>query len=321
MNMRKKETENPAFETSTNPPDNGLAFAERTPKPRPDKRNKTSRMGAYVFSATVFICCFLIVFLILRLFLNPMFSLCIALVAGVLSMLTIHMTLQWEQAVVLRFGKLNRIVGPGIFFTIPIIEYVTICVDQRMRCTFFSGEQILTADLVPVDVNAVFFWTVWNARKASTEVEDYLYSVSNTAQACMRDVIGSMEIEELATRRKQIDNEIRDEIAAITEPWGISVATVKIRDIIVPENLQNALSKAAQAQRERDARIILAEVEKDISSMLVEAANIYDENEHALQLRAMHAVNDGMRDSGSMVVVPSSLGDSFGNAADFLKRL
>ena len=137
----------------------------------------------------------------------------------------------------------------------------------------------------------------------------------------MRYVIGSMEIEELATRRKQIDNEIRDEIAAITEPWGISVATVKIRDIIVPENLQNALSKAAQAQRERDARIILAEVEKDISSMLVEAANVYDENEHALQLRAMHAVNDGMRDSGSMVVVPSSLGDSFGNAADFLKRL
>ncbi len=321
MNMRKKDAEKPASEGKTELPDNGLAFAERTPKPRPDRRNKTSRVGAYVFSATVLICCFAIVFLILRLFLNPAAALCIALVAGLLSMLTIHMTLQWEQAVVLRFGKLNRIVGPGIFLTIPIIEYVTLCVDQRMRCTFFSGEQILTADLVPVDVNAVFFWTVWNARKASTEVEDYLYAVSNTAQACMRDVIGSMEIEELATRRKQIDNEIRDEIAAITEPWGISVTTVKIRDIIVPENLQNALSKAAQAQRERDARIILAEVEKDISSMLVEAANIYDENEHALQLRAMHAVNDGMRDSGSMVVVPSSLGDSFGNAADFLKRL
>ena len=303
------------------PADNGLAFAQRSAKPKPDRRNKTSRIGAYAFSTVLFLGSYLLTFLLASLVVNIWISATIALVIAVMCILTIHMTLQWEQAVVLRLGKMNRTVGPGVFLTIPIIEYVTICIDQRMRCTFFSGEQILTADLVPVDVNAVFYWMVWNARKASMEVTGYQYAVSNAAQACMRDVIGSMELEELATRRRQIDNEIRDQIAEITEPWGISVATVKIRDIIVPESLQNALSKAAQAQRERDARVILAEVEKDISLMLVEAANVYDQNERALQLRAMHAVNDGMRENGSMVVVPSSLGDSFGNAADFLKRL
>ena len=301
--------------------DNGLAFAERSTELAPGRKNKTSRVGAYAFSAMLFLGSYLLTFLLANIIASAWISATIALVIAILCILTIHMTLQWEQAVVLRLGKMNRIVGPGVFLTIPIIEYVTICVDQRMRCTFFSGEQILTADLVPVDVNAVFYWMVWNARKASTEVTDYQYAVSNAAQACMRDVIGSMELEELATRRQQIDNEIRDQIAEITEPWGVSVATVKIRDIIVPESLQNALSKAAQAQRERDARVILAEVEKDISSMLVEAANEYDRNEHALQLRAMHAVNDGMRENGSIVVVPSSLGDSFGNAADFLKKL
>lgn len=296
--------------------DEGVAFAEQRLR-----KNRTSRLGAVLFSIIVFTACFLAVYLPTSGLLGSLGALLAGLGVGALSLLTVHIALQWEQAVILRFGKFNRVVGPGIYFTIPIIEYVTLRVDQRMRCTFFSGEQILTSDLVPVDVDAVFFWTVWNARKASTEVEDYLYSVSNAAQACMRDVVGNIEMEELSTRRKQIDKEIRDQIAEITEPWGISVTAVKIRDIIVPKDLQDALSKAAQAQRERDARIILAEVEKDISSMLVEAARIYDENEHAIQLRAMHAVSGSLKDNGGVVVVPSSLGDSFGNAADFLKRL
>lgn len=300
---------------------NGIAFAENAWGASPEKDNKASRKGAVIFSCAVLAVCFVLALSIAQLFLPLWLSLVVGLVIGVLGILSVHITLQWERAVVLRFGKLDRVVGPGIYFTVPIVEYTTLRVDQRMRCTFFSGEQILTADLVPVDVDAVFFWTVWDARKACTEVENYLYSVSRTAQACMRDVIGSMEIEEMATRRSQIDQEIRDQIALVTDPWGISVASVKIRNIIVPKDLQDALSKAAQAQRERDARVILAEVEKDISAMLVEAADVYDQNDHAIQLRAMHAVNDSVKDRGGVVVVPSSLGDSFGSTADFLKHL
>lgn len=300
---------------------NGVVFAETSEDRKSTRKNRTSRNGLYTFSLVVFIVVFLLVFAIMRSFTMLWLSIAVSLICGIIGSSAIHITLQWEKAVVLRLGRLNRVAGPGIYFTIPIIEYTTIRIDQRMRCTYFSGEQILTADLVPVDVDAVFFWTVWDAQKASTEVEDYSYSVSRTAQACMRDVIGSMEIEEMATRRNQIDDEIRDRIASLTEQWGISVPTVKIRNIIIPKDLQDAMSKAAQAQRERDARIILAEIEKDVSAMLVEAANVYDQNEHALQLRAMEAVNEGLKDKGGMIVVPNSLGGSFGNTLDFLKNL
>lgn len=301
--------------------DGGLAFAETRGEREVSGRNRTSRMGAFGFSLMLFLVAFLISFFVAKIFTKIWIAFIIATIFALLCILSIHMTLQWEKAVVLRLGRLNRIVGPGIYFTIPIIEYTTLCVDQRMRCTFFAGEQILTADLVPVNVDAVFFWTVYDARKASTEVENFPYSVSCTAQTCMRDVIGSMEIEELATRRRQIDIEIRDEIAMVTEPWGISVPNVKIRNIIVPKNLQDALSKAAQAQRERDSRVILAEVEKDLSEMLVDAANTYDQNPRALQLRAMHIVGDSVKDNGGMVVVPSSLGDGFVKPDDFFKHL
>lgn len=301
--------------------DEGIAFAQRKSKDKAEPKRTTSRNGAVLFSAVVFLLgC--VVGLALGWLLSPgPWAVIAGLVVGAVCAMCVHVTMQWERAVVMRLGKFNRVAGPGVYFTIPIIEFTTSVVDQRMRCTYFSGERILTADLVPVDVDAVFFWTVWDPRQACTEVENYESSVSRTAQACMRDVIGSMEIEEMATRRAQIDAEIRDQIATITEQWGVSVATVKIRNIIIPEELQDAMSKAAQAQRERDARVILAEVERDISAMLVEAANEYDANEHAMQLRAMHAVNDSVREHGGMIVVPSSLGDSFGNAADFLKRL
>lgn len=316
---RNKEQENQDDESRFDM-DDGVAFAERPAKS--ERKGTSSRNGARAFSATVFVVVALVVLAIVRA-LGALWTVAVvaALVFGVLSILTVRVTLEWERAVVLRLGKLNRVVGPGVYVTIPIIEYPAMRVDQRMKCTFFSGERILTADLVPVDVDAVFYWMVWDAKKACTEVEDYQYAVSRAAQACMRDAIGSMEIEEMATRRPQIDEQIRDQIAAITEQWGVSVSDVKIRNIVVPEELQDALSKAAQAQRERDARMILAEVEKDISSMLVEAAEVYDQNEHALQLRAIHAVSDSVKDNGGLVVVPSALGDSFGKTKDFLKQL
>lgn len=283
-------------------------------------RPPSARTWSWVLTVTLFLAGAVVAFLLSNLIFEVWASLIIAILLGLCVATSAHVAMQWEEAVVLRLGRLNRIVGPGLFLTIPIIENVVLHIDQRMRCTFFSGERILTADLVPVDVNAVFYWSVWDSRKASVEVEDYVFSVLSAAQASMRDVIGSMELEELATRRAHIDKEICDQIGSITEPWGISVITVRIRDIAVPLELQDALSKAAQAQRERDARVILAEVEKDISSMLVEAANEYDKNEHALQLRTIHAASDGIRDGG-MVVVPSALGNSFGKAEEFLKQL
>lgn len=308
-------------ETTASYAGQGLAFAEHSPKETTRQRSAASHRGVYLFSASVFIIGFLIG-LFASIHALPLWgALLVAVLVGTLGAMSIHITLQWERSVVLRLGKLDRIVGPGVYFTIPVIEYTTLRVDQRMRCTFFAGEQILTEDLVPVDVDAVFYWAVWDPKKACTEVEDYRSAVSRIAQTCMRDVIGSVAIDELATRRRQLDKEIRDEIAVVTEDWGISVTAVKIRNIIIPKDLQDSLSKAAQAQRERDARVILGEVEKDLAEMLVDAANTYDKNDRALQLRAMHIVNESMREKGGMVVVPNSLGDSLGSSADFLKRM
>ena len=299
-------------------PEQGVAFAESSLRKR---KNVASRRGAYLFGVTAFVCFALIAFFVCVQFTSETAAAVIALVVGILATLCIHICQQWERAIVLRLGRFNRVAGPGFFLTIPILEYSTMRVDLRMRCTFFTGEQILTADLVPVDVDAVFYWTIWDPKKACVEVEDYVESVSRIAQACLRDVIGSVEIDELSTRRRQLDEEIRDEVAAVTEEWGISVTTVKIRNIVIPKDLQDAMSKAAQAQREKDARMILGEVEKDLASMLVDAANVYDTNEHALQLRAMHGVNDNLREKGGRVVLPSSGGDSVGSTADFLTRL
>ena len=301
----------------------GIAFAERkntVPEQTPRKA-RTSRIGARLFSFAVFAVGFLVGAIIALPCLGIGLGLLAGLFVAIVATMTVHISLQWEKVVILRFGRFNRVAGPGVYFTIPIVEYSTLRVDQRMRCTYFSGEKILTADLVPVNVDAVFYWTVWDAKKVSTEVEDYLFSVANAAQTCLRDVIGGIELEELATRRPQIDAQVRDQIAELTEPWGVSVITVKLRDIVVPAELQDALSKAAQAQRERDARMIMAEVEGDIAEMLVSAADVYDKNEHALQLRAIHAASEGGKNGKGLIIVPNALADSLGKTEDFLSHL
>ena len=297
----------------------GLAFAEaRRPGARRPPRAKTSRAGVVLFSIVMFAVGAALGYWLFMW--TGRFSVCLvaALVVGALFSLTFHISLQWERVVILRLGKFSRVAGPGFYLTIPVVEYATLRVDQRIRCTYFSGERILTSDLVPVDVDAVFYWTVWDAKKVSTEVEDYLFSVANAAQTCLRDVIGSVELEELATRRPQIDAQVRNQIAELTEEWGVSVTTVKIRDIVIPAELHDALSKAAQAQRERDARMIMSEVEGDIAEMLVNAAETYAKNPYALQLRAIQAASDGVKDGG-LVLAPSSLADALGNPKDFIK--
>jgi regulator of protease activity HflC (stomatin/prohibitin superfamily) len=243
-----------------------------------------------------------------------------AIVVGVLAASTIRIAQQWEKAVVLRLGRFSRVAGPGLFVVIPIIEHVTLCVDQRIMVTPFAAEETLTADLVSTDVDAVLFWMVWDAKKACVEVENYPKAVAWSAQTALRDAIGRVNLAELATRRKQIDVQLQEILGEKTEPWGISIMSVEIRDIIIPQDLQNAMSKEAQAERERNARVILAEVEKDISEMFVEAAEIYDRNDRAMQLRTMNLIYESVREKGGLVIAPSAFSEGFNNIADVIGR-
>ena len=222
-----------------------------------------------------------------------------------------HVVLEWERSVVLRFGKFNRVAGPGLIFMIPLVEYSAATVDMRMRSTAFKAEHVLTADLVPVNVDAVLFWTVWDAGKACSEVKNYVRLVYWAAQTTLRDVMGAVNIAQLSTRREQIDREVADILERKTNEWGITVVSVEIRDIEIPDDLQESLSAEARAEREYNARIILAEVEKEISEMFVDAARTYGREDAALQLRAMSFVSDSVREKGGLVVIPSALSEAF----------
>ena len=222
-----------------------------------------------------------------------------------------HVVLEWERAVVLRFGKFHRVAGPGLVFMLPVVDSVTATVDMRMRSTAFKAEHVLTADLVPVDVDAVLFWTVWDAEKACSEVKNYVRLVYWVAQTTLRDVMGAVTIAQLSTRRTQIDKEVADILEQKTNEYGITVLSVEIRDIEVPDDLQEALSAEARAERESNARVMLAEVEKEVSEMFVEAAETYGNKDAALQLRAMSFVADSVKEKGGMVVIPSALSEAF----------
>ena len=230
-----------------------------------------------------------------------------------------HVVLEWERSVVLRFGKFNRVAGPGLIFMIPFVEYSAATVDLRMRSTAFKAEHVLTSDLVPVDVDAVLFWMVWDAGKACSEIRNYERLVYWVAQTTLRDVMGAVNIAQLSTRREQIDREVADILERKTNEWGITVVSVEIRDIAIPKELQDAMSKEAQAERERNARLLLAEIEKDISEMFVDAAAVYDRNDKALQLRTMNLIYESVKEKGGLVIAPSAFGEAFNNIDSFLK--
>ena len=242
--------------------------------------------------------------------LNPV-PIALGLLIGLILFFNTRIVLEWESAVVLRFGRLHRIEGPGIFFTIPLIEFVAAYVDQRITATAFYAEKTLTLDCVPVNVDAVLFWMVWDPKSACIELENYRDAVYWAAQTTLRDAIGNVSIIELSTRRKALDEEVKEALAKKTESWGITVVSVEVRDIVIPEDLQNALSKEAQAERERNARITLAEVEEDISEMFVRATKNYKREEGAIDLRAMNMLYDGIKEQGGLVLLPSTLADAF----------
>lgn len=237
-----------------------------------------------------------------------------ALVVAWAATMCAHIAMQWEKVVIFRFGKFNRMAGPGLYLTIPFIEQTALKADQRIMVTGFGAEETLTSDLVPINVDAVLFWMVWDAKKACLEVENYYNSVSLAAQTALRDAIGRASVSEVAIRRNQLDQELQEVIEERTSVWGITVMSVEIRDIVIPQDLQEAMSAEAQAEREKNARMVLAEVEKGISSMLVDAANVYDENELAVRLRTMHLLYESAKNSGGTVVIPSAYSEGFADA-------
>lgn len=279
--------------------------------------HRTSQNGSIVFSAFVFVvvfAAFIAICYALMGALNVWAVVC-AFALACLAVMTAHIAMQWEKVVVLRLGKFSRTKGPGLYFTIPFIEQTALRVDQRIMVTGFGAEETLTSDLVPINVDAVLFWMVWDAEKACLEVENYYNSVSLAAQTALRDAIGRASVSEVAVRRNQLDQELQEVIEDRTSLWGITVLSVEIRDIVIPQELQEVMSAEAQAEREKNARMVLAEVEKDISSMLVDAANGYGDNEVALRLRTMHLLYESVKSSGGTVVIPSAYSEGFSDAA------
>ncbi|MEG2628671.1 MAG: slipin family protein [Raoultibacter sp.] len=233
------------------------------------------------------------------------------IIVALLLAYAIRIAPQWERVVILRLGRFHKIAGPGLFFCIPFIDHVSIHVDQRIMISSFSAEAALTADLVPVDVDAVLFWMVWDVKKACLEVENYPKAVLCSAQTALRDAIGMLSLSDISLRRREIDRELKEHLTEKCEDWGITVMSVEIRNIVVPKELQDALSKEAQAECEKNARILLAEIEKDISAMYVEAAGVYGQNDKALQLRALNLAYDAAKDGKGSLIIPSSLAEGF----------
>lgn len=219
---------------------------------------------------------------------------------------------QWESAVVLRLGKFAGLRGPGLFWIIPLIERPALWIDRRVRTTGFAAEKTLTADTVPVDVDAVLFWTVTDPMKAALEVEDFEEAVAWAAQTALRDIIGKTELGPMLIGRETLDAEMQTLIGTRTASWGISVQSVEIRDVAIPANLEDAMSRRAQAERERQARIILSGAEVEIADRFAAAAARYRHDPIALQLRSLNMLYESMKERGSIMVVPSSMSDSMG---------
>jgi regulator of protease activity HflC (stomatin/prohibitin superfamily) len=217
---------------------------------------------------------------------------------------------QWERAVVLRMGKYVGLRGPGLFMIIPIIDKVDNYIDQRVRVTDFTAEATLTKDTVPVNVDAVVYWTVWDVEKAALEVQDYSKAISYIAQTGLRDIIGKHELADLLQEREAIAEDLQKTLDEHTNPWGITCQTVGIKDIVIPQSLADAMSKQAQAERERQARVILGTAETEIAAKFAEASLQYINNPVALHLRGMNMLFEGLKEKGSMVIVPSSALDS-----------
>jgi regulator of protease activity HflC (stomatin/prohibitin superfamily) len=232
------------------------------------------------------------------------------MVIGFYLFFAIQVARQWEKAVVLRLGRIHGLRGPGLFWIIPILDSISSWVDQRVMVTPFSAEKTLTRDTVPVNVDAVLFWLVWDAEKAALEVENYRSAIAWASQTALREVIGQMTLADILVGRAKMDADLQRIIDERTTPWGITVQSVEIRDVIIPSDLEDAMSRQAQAERERQARVILGESEMQIAASFEEASKAYINNPTALHLRAMNMLFEGLKEKGALVIVPSSAVDT-----------
>jgi regulator of protease activity HflC (stomatin/prohibitin superfamily) len=231
---------------------------------------------------------------------------------GILAALSPRVAQQWERAVVLRLGRFVGLRGPGLFWIVPFIDVVARAIDQRMITTAFAAEQTLTSDTVPVNVDAVLFWVVHDPEKAALEVQNYPVAVSWAAQTALRDIIGRTSLADLLRGREKIEQELQALIDQRSTPWGVTVQAVEMRDIVIPSQLQEAMSREAQAAREKQARIILGEAEVEIAKSFETAAQAYRDNPTALHLRAMNMLYEGLKEKGALMLVPSTAVESMG---------
>jgi regulator of protease activity HflC (stomatin/prohibitin superfamily) len=236
-------------------------------------------------------------------------SLLLALSAALLP-LSLLIAKQWEKAVVLRFGKLHSIRGPGLFMIVPFVDTVAAWIDQRIQTTNFNAEQALTRDTVPTNIDAILFWQVHDAERAALEIANYRQAILSVAQTSLREMIGSSPLSALLSERKAADQQLKEEIGRKTAEWGVSAVSVEIRDVGIPAQLQDAMSRQAQAEREKAARVILGSAEEEIAQKFLNAAITYGSNPVALQLRAMNIIYETTKERGATILIPSSMVDS-----------
>ncbi len=252
--------------------------------------------------------------LVIAMDLSP--TLAVALVVlGAAIATSLKMAQQWEKGVVLRAGKLSGIKGPGLFFIIPVLDTITAWVDQRIRTTEVNAEQALTRDTVPVNVDAIVFWMVHDAERAALEIADYASAVQRVAQTSLREMIGASLLSELLSERKEADATLKSVIGVKTAEWGITVKSVEIRDVAIPANLQDAMSRQAQAEREKQARVILGAAEEEVAQKFVNAAKLYAASPEALQLRAMNIIYETTKERGATILMPTSMVDAMNPGA------
>jgi regulator of protease activity HflC (stomatin/prohibitin superfamily) len=247
----------------------------------------------------------------LRVWGHPL-PLIVMLLVGLVLMQGPRIAQQWERAVVLRLGRFVGLRGPGLFWIVPFIDTVSSWIDQRTITTSFAAEQTLTSDTVPVNVDAVLFWMVHDVQKAALEVQDYSQAVSWAAQTALRDIIGRTTLTDLLRGRERIESELQHLIDQRSNPWGVTVSSVEMRDVVIPGALQDAMSREAQAAREKQARIILGQAEQEIAHSFQEAAKSYQHNPTALHLRAMNMLYEGLKEKGALMLIPSSAVESMG---------
>jgi regulator of protease activity HflC (stomatin/prohibitin superfamily) len=236
----------------------------------------------------------------------------VLILAGIYLLVALKVVRQWEKVALLRFGRYRGLRGPGLFAIVPVVDTLSRYVDQRVRVATVTAESTLTRDTVPVSVDANIFWLVWNAEKSILEVEDFVQAITMSAQTALRESIGRHHLAEMITERETLGRELQRILDEKTTPWGITVQSVEIRDVRIPQALENAMSQQAQAERERQARIILGDAETQVSAKFAEAALVYRDNPVALHLRAMNMLYEAMKEKGSMVIVPSSAVETMG---------